>query len=181
MAVDHTHATLVGVFEHRDQAEAAVSALHRVGFDEHQIGIASRGGTESGDAGGAESASSTAEGAGHGMVTGAVTGGVVGALAALLIPGIGPVLAGGLLASTLGGATLGAATGTLLGALVNLGVPEEEAHYYESEFQSGLTIVTVKADGRQAEGAAILRRYRAYDVNNRRTSGEQGAMPMEER
>jgi len=181
MAVNHARSLLVGVFEHRNQAEAAVSELHRAGFDEHQIGIASRGGTESGEASGTESDSSTAEGAGHGMVTGAVTGGVVGALAALLIPGIGPVLAGGLLASTLGGATLGAATGTLLGALVNLGVPEEEAHYYESEFQSGLTIVTVKADGRQAEGAAILRRYRAYDVNNRRTSGEQGAMPMEER
>jgi len=178
MAMDTTRSTVVGVFEHRNQAETAISELHRAGFNDHQIGIATRGGTEPGDAATGETSGATAEGAGHGLVTGAVTGGVVGALAALLIPGIGPILAGGILAATLGGAALGAATGTLLGALVKLGVPEEHAQYYEGEFQSGRTIVTVKADGKQAEADSILRRYGAYDVNSRRTPGTQGARPM---
>ncbi len=178
MAVDNARSTVVGVFEHRDQAEAAISELHSAGFDDSQIGIATRGGTGTGDAATGETGGATAEGAGHGLVTGALTGGIVGALASLLIPGVGPVLAGGILAATLGGAALGAATGTLLGALVKLGVPEEDAQYYEGEFQSGRTIVTVRANGKQAEAENILRRYGAYDVNNRRSSGTQGAIPM---
>jgi len=47
-----------------------------------------------------------AEGAGKGAVGGGVLGGIVGLLAgvgALVIPGIGPIIAGGALASTLAG------------------------------------------------------------------------------
>jgi hypothetical protein len=75
------------------------------------------------------------------------------------VPGIGPVLAGGILAATLGGAAVGAAAGGLLGALTAMGVPEEEARYYEREFEACCTIVTVTAPGRAQEAAAVLHRY----------------------
>ena len=98
-------------------------------------------------------------GAAGGLLTGGVVGGILGALAAGLIPGIGPILAGGVLAGALGGAAVGAAAGGLLGALVGMGVPEEEAHHYNREFESGRTIVTVKADGRYDEARSIMQRY----------------------
>jgi uncharacterized protein (TIGR02271 family) len=45
-------------------------------------------------------------------------------------------------------------------------VPEEEARYYESEFQQGRILVTVKADGRMTEAQGILHRYGAYDMEH---------------
>src|SRR5919202_424737 len=64
-----------------------------------------------------------------------------------------------------GGAAIGAAGGGLVGALTgSMGVPEDEARYYDQEFQSGRTIVTVKADGRYDEAQRILRDHDAYDV-----------------
>jgi hypothetical protein len=68
-----------------------------------------------------------AEGAGIGAVMGGIGGLVVG-LGLLTIPGIGPVLAAGPLATALAGAGIGAAAGGLIGALTGLGVPEEQAH-----------------------------------------------------
>ena len=61
---------------------------------------------------------------------------------------------------------IGVATGGLVGALIGLGIPEEEAHYYHGEFQAGRTLLTVRADGRRDEAAAILRRHGAYDINS---------------
>jgi uncharacterized protein (TIGR02271 family) len=51
-----------------------------------------------------------------------------------------------------------------------MGVPEEEAHYYESEFNEGRILVTVKADGRYQEARDILRREGAYDIEDRGTT-----------
>jgi len=85
----------------------------------------------------------------------------------LLIPGIGPVVAGGILATALGGAAIGAAAGGLLGALTDMGVPEEDARYYDNEFQSGRTIVTVQAGNRSQEAWDILRSFGARDASNR--------------
>jgi hypothetical protein len=89
------------------------------------------------------------------------------AVAAGIIPGLGPILAGGTLAAVLASAGTGAAVGTVLGALVGLGVPEVEASYYDTEFQSGRTLVTVRADDRAAEAWNILIRHGAYDYERR--------------
>ena len=48
-----------------------------------------------------------------------------------------------------------------------MGVPEEEARYYQGEFESGRAVVTVKAETRAGEAEEILRRFGAYDVNSR--------------
>jgi hypothetical protein len=159
---------VVGVFNERDDAERAIDALKQSGFSDDQIGFAAkdgsnregtiRSGDEAGDAGG---------GAAAGALTGGVVGGVLGALAAGLIPGIGPVVAGGLLAGVLGGAAAGAAAGGIIGALAGMGVSEEDARYYESEFKSGRTLVTVKAHDRYDDAWRILADHGAYDVENR--------------
>src|SRR3954452_21266988 len=69
-----------------------------------------------------------AEAAGTGAGVGTAIGGAAGLLAGLgilAIPGLGPVVAAGWLASTVAGMAVGAATGGLIGALTQLGVPEE--------------------------------------------------------
>jgi len=79
-----------------------------------------------------------------------------------MLPAIGPVIAGGLFASVLASAAGGAAVAGIVGALVGLGIPEEEAQYYEQEFKAGRTLVTVQANGRYDEAMTILRRHGSY-------------------
>lgn len=98
-------------------------------------------------------------GEGEGIVSGGIVGGLLGAAAALLIPGIGPAVAGGILAATLGGAAIGAVTGGILGVFADMGIPEHEAHLYRRELEAGHVLVTVQADTPQAQQALdILRR-----------------------
>jgi hypothetical protein len=150
--------TAIGIFPDADRAQQAVRALKQAGFRDDEIGVASPTATTEGRA------AHAAEGA----VTGVAAGAGAGALWALgiaagVLPGIGPAVAGGLLASVLASAAGGAAVVGVTGALIGLGIPEEEADYYESEFRSGRSIVTVQSLGRAAEAWSILQRYAAYN------------------
>jgi hypothetical protein len=153
--------TAVGVFNNHGDAQRAVNELRRSGFSEAEIGVASRNGeptkgaTVTGD-----KASKAATGATAGAATGAGVGALWGlGIAAGILPAIGPVIAGGTLAAILASAATGAAAAGLAGALVGLGIPEEEAAHYESEFQAGRTIVTVKAPAnRYAQASEIMNR-----------------------
>src|ERR1700750_1962057 len=72
-----------------------------------------------------------AEGAATGAGIGAGLGGAAGLLAGLgllAIPGLGPVVAAGWLASTALGAVAGGATGGVVGALTQAGVSDEKLH-----------------------------------------------------
>jgi hypothetical protein len=154
--LETTHETLVCVFDSRDDADNAVQELHNLGYGAEDIGFAMRG-EDQGMAGTSDFDTGTK--AGEGAVAGGIAGGILGALAALTIPGVGPVIAGGALATALGGAAAGVAAGGLLGGLVGLGIPEEEARYYESEFQAGRGIVTVRAGNRYSEVVNVLNRW----------------------
>ena len=157
------HATVVGVFQDRSAAQQAVEELRRAGFREDQIGVVARDGTPTADVPPAEGGSKWEEGAATGVAAGAGIGALWAlGIAAGVLPAIGPIIAGGLLASVLASAAGGAAVAGVVGALVGLGIPEEEARYYESEFHSGRTIVTVRADDRYDEAVAILRAHGAY-------------------
>lgn len=164
MATERT--TLVAAFEDRLEAEKAVDDLEQAGFRNDEIGFALRG-SDVGRGGMItdEQGAKDAKGALTGAVTGGMVGGVLGAAAALLIPGVGPVVAGGVLASFFGGAIAGTAVGGILGAMTGLGVSEEEAKFYEKEFQSGRAIVAVKPGARMSEAADILRRHGGYDMH----------------
>jgi hypothetical protein len=161
--------TVVGVFERQSDVNGALDDLYRAGFKDDQIGVVAHGEgrTTTTDAGRPGTTEDRAEGAVSGAVTGGALGAVLGAAAALAIPGVGPVLAGGILASALGGAAIGAAAGGILGALTDMGVPEEDARYYETEFRGGRTLLTVRATGRADEARNILQRHGAYDVSSR--------------
>ncbi len=52
----------------------------------------------------------------------------------------------------------------IAGALIGLGIPKEEAEYYESEFKEGRTIVTVDAGTRYDEAMGILESHGAYQA-----------------
>ena len=162
--------TVVGVFEIRSQADDAIHDLQQAGFHDDQIGFVVRDSNQNATITSPATENDevdTGGGAAAGAVSGGIIGGVVGAAAALLVPGVGPAIAGGILVAILGGVVFGAAAGGILGALMNLGVPEEEARYYEGEFSSGRTIVMVKADGRQQEATTILHRNGGYNADSR--------------
>lgn len=161
--------TAVGVFHDRDQAQAAVSELRRLGFPENDIGVAYRGEERITGASGVEGhGSHAAEGAGVGAATGAGVGALWGlGIMAGVLPAIGPAIAGGTLAAILSSAAAGAAAAGLAGALIGAGIPEEEAEYYESEFKAGRFVVTVRTESRYDEAAKVLRRHGGYDMHNR--------------
>src|SRR6185437_9412782 len=93
--------TVVGVFEDRQKAQQAVNELRRAGFREDEIGVISQ--NREGDTAEAGKADRGSH-AGPGAATGAVAGAGIGALWALgiaagMLPAVGPVIAGGILAS----------------------------------------------------------------------------------
>jgi hypothetical protein len=153
-----TGRTVVGLFRHRRDAEAAIRDLEAAGFSHDQIGVAMQERLEQGDLL-KDLSPDTAESAAKGAVGGGVLGGLLGLVSSLLLPGVGPVVVAGVLGSVLAGAGIGAATGGLLGALVGLGVPEEDARHFDTGFRSGGALVTVDAGARTAEALAILTRH----------------------
>ena len=161
-----TRTILVGVFDEPIAAEQAFDELAQAGFSRDDLGFALRGAdvTRGGvvtDAVGAKDDTGAATGA----VTGGLVGGLLGAAAALLIPGVGPVLAGGILATSLGYAAAGVAVGGILGAMTGAGLTEEEAAYYNRQFTEGRAILTVRSSDRDAAALAILRKHGGYDMH----------------
>lgn len=152
--------TIVGLFSERRHAEQAIRDLKAAGFTEEQIGVAMQN-REDQQSLMEDTGSQAAEGAAKGAVSGGIVGGLIGLLGSLLIPGIGPIVVGGVLASALTGAGIGAATGGLIGALMGLGVPEEDAQHFDRGLRSGGTLVTVNAGDRAQEAIAILRTHQA--------------------
>lgn len=159
--------TAVGVFTSNTEAEQGIEALYKAGFTESQIGYITRdGNAEAIPAGETEKAPYMRATAG--VFGGGVIGGLAGAAVMILIPGLGAAIAGGMMVATLGGAVLGALTGGFAGTLIAMGIPEEEARYYQQELAKGCTIVTVKADGsRYQDALVILHHQGAYDASSR--------------
>src|SRR5436190_17946307 len=165
MVMNTPGAALIAIFDDRLEAEMAVRDLEVAGFKDDQVGYAIRG-SEAVSGGMITDTSGTKDG--RGALAGAITGGLAGgALAAtvtaLLLPGVGPVVAAGALAMFLGYAGAGAAVGGIIGAMVGLGVSEEEAWHYEQLFHEGKAIVAVK--GATPMAADILARYGGYHVH----------------
>lgn len=154
-------ATIVGAFENRADAEQAVEALRDTGIPSDQIGLLTQDTTIS--SGTAKTlANDEAERTGAATLTGAAAGAGIGGLIGLgvlsgVIPVIGPAIAAGTLGVMLSNDAAGAAVAGVAAALVDWGVPDEHARYYESQAASGRTIVTVRAADRAPEVRAILR------------------------
>jgi hypothetical protein len=172
--------TITRLFDTRADAEAAVGRLEDMGIPHHDLSIVAHGGTtvagETRSFKDGDGHSDTAEGAGKGAGTGAVIGGGAGLLAGLgllAIPGVGPVVAAGWLASTLvgaaGGAVVGGAAGGLLGALKDAGVTEEDAHVYAEGVRRGGALVSARVDEADAARVqGVLDEARGMDASTRR-------------
>src|SRR5215204_4057635 len=158
--------TITAMFDTYHDAAEAVRRLESAGIPHSDISIVSNdpanrdrlssapATTATGRRSHATDADDAATGAGTGASLGAMLGGGAGLLAGLgmlAIPGLGPVVAAGWLASTLVGAGAGAASGGLLGALVGAGVDERDAHTYAEGVRRGGTLVTVRADQSMAD------------------------------
>lgn len=159
-------ANVIGLFRTRDDAQATANELMSSGFSSDSVNIVTRdreGKTEQTTATGEEVGKS----AGIGALAGGAIGGIAGLIAAGVIPGIGPILAAGPIAAALGGAGIGALAGGMIGALMEWGVPEEEAHQYAEGVRRGGTLVSAHTDNEMmAQRAAdIMNRHDVVDID----------------
>jgi uncharacterized protein (TIGR02271 family) len=173
------------LLDNNREAQQVIRALVDSGFKSEDIGMMSR--QEEAEAKGRGSytgserherkeadTGDTLGGAGKGAAIGGGAGLLVG-LATLAIPGIGPLVAAGPIATALAGLGVGAAAGGIIGALANVGVSEEDAHYYAEGVRRGGVLVTVRTDDRDAERAAqIMRDHGAVDIDKRGEEWRKG-------
>ena len=147
--------TITRVYDSHLQAEQVLRNLKRAGIPSDDISVvASR--HVSDQLKDTDVASSTETGAGVGAAVGGGAGLLAG-LGLLAIPGLGPVVAAGWLAATAVGMISGTITGGLIGALVDAGVTEEDAHVYSEAVRRGATMVTVRAsDEASARVEAVM-------------------------
>jgi len=181
-------ATVTRLFDSHTEALDAVSDLEAAGIRHDDISIVSNNSdgwhsghhhseTDRGPLGdrNGDGDNDVADGAGKGATTGGVLGagaGVLAGLGMLAIPGLGPVVAAGWLASTAVGAAVGAvaggATGGLLGALKEAGHSDDEANVYAEGVRRGGTLISVKAsDGERDRIDGILNGRRGSDAATR--------------
>jgi hypothetical protein len=154
--------TVTGLFDNYQYAKSAVEALEAAGVPHHAISLIANNAHGEHAPGRDRIVHGAEEDAGKGAGVGAAIGGAGGLLAGLgllAIPGLGPVVAAGWLASTvagaIGGAVIGGAAGGVVGALTHAGVAEEEAHVYAEGVRRGGTVVSARVDddlARTAQG-----------------------------
>ena len=173
---------VTGVFDSEQQALNAVRELQTKGFAEKQIGYVTP--DSKSDKASVSVPVTDTEDSGMGQAMGAAVGGAMGAAggatlglaaATFLVPGVGPVLAFGLLGATLLGAT-GAAIGSVFGEKLEEGlgegIPHEDIYLYEDALRHGDSIVIFHAhDDSQADAAhEVLKRAGALDLDEVRES-----------
>jgi hypothetical protein len=140
--------TVAGVFSSMAEVERAVRELERVGVPNEAISVIA-GNEADRHKEYLEKSQHAARTAGAAAASGASFGGGVGILAslvALAIPGVGPIVAGGAIATVLTGLGIGAASGGLISAFHNMAIPHEEAPLYEEAVRRGALMVVAEVD-----------------------------------
>jgi hypothetical protein len=145
-------ARVTAVFDDQERAERAVTELRRLGVTDTDLSFVARNEDEavaagaSPDTAGKRAAKGAAAGAGAGLLFG---------LAALAIPGVGPFITAGALASALGttggalaaGAIVGGTSGAIAGGLSRAGYSREESEFYGPAVERGGVLVAVDTEG----------------------------------
>lgn len=172
---------VVGIFTTRIEAERAIERLRSAGITDARINLLTP------DASEAELArvpTTDAEQPGMGEALGGVVGGAVGAAggmslgaaaASLLVPGVGPVLAVGILGAALlgtGGAVGGAMAGKALEEGMDKGLPVDELFVYEDALRQGRSVVMVFVDGEEQDerARAVISETGAEGIDSARES-----------
>lgn len=143
-----------------EQAKRAVQNLEESSVATDNISIIASNGEKKYDSYAKDVASDAGTGASLGGAVGAGAGLLAG-LGLMAIPGVGPVVAAGWLASTLAGAVagsaVGAAAGGVIGSLTESGLSEEDAQLYAEHIRRGGALVCAKVDSEDAyEAQGVL-------------------------
>jgi hypothetical protein len=157
----------VGIFSSRLDIEDALLSIKSTGFPMDKISVVKHNADKDDKVAGVEVQNSIDNKASQGAVAGAITGGAIGGttgllvgLGALTIPGVGPGLLTGAaataIATTLAGTAIGAGGASLLGALIGLGIPDNEAKVYSDLLDSGSYLVVVDASQAQIRSAGEI-------------------------
>jgi hypothetical protein len=155
--------TLVALFEHRADAEQAITKLLQFGIRPGQIGflVPMDVGKERNGVKGA------AEGIAAGATSGAIIGEILAAAAVGLVPGVGPALvAGALLPALLAGAVTGGVSGAVVGGLIGVDLDSEEEPYFMQEVKAGRILVSVAVGTEESGAAAVLIDSAALEVDS---------------
>ena len=170
--------TITKLYDTYSDAVSAVSELKKIGVPESDISLITNNSDET-----RKYTENSHSDAGIGAVSGGVLGGAGGLLAGLgllAIPGLGPVVTAGWLASMAVGAGVGAAAGGaaggLLEALKENGINEDDAHVYSESVRQGGTLISAKVDEElRTQADAALNRNSYVDIETRRkTYSEAG-------
>lgn len=143
-------ARVTAIFDSQREAEQAIEALRRIEVPDAHLSVVTRRLDDVEVEHKHQHGDSAPTRVAKGMVAGAGVGALFG-LAALAIPGIGPFITAGALASTLGatggaaaaGAIVGGTSGAIGAALVRAGYTHDEAEYYGSAVERGGILVAV--------------------------------------
>jgi len=110
------------------------------------------------------------EGASVGAGVGGVAVGAAGlaaGLGVLAIPGIGPIVAAGWLASTLAGAITGGVAGGVVAALAESGVSEDDADMYAEALRRGGALVVARVPDADVARYQTILTQKSIDVTKR--------------
>jgi hypothetical protein len=146
---------VAAVFARRAEAERAVAALEAVRIPRNRIVLLTPGTdvrrvpTDEGEQPGL----GAAIGAVVGGATGAGVGVPLGAMISLLVPGVGPVIASGIIGAALLGVG-GAAVGATLEASLAQGLPRDELFVYEDALRRGHSVIVALVDTEEEAEAA---------------------------
>jgi hypothetical protein len=134
--------TVAGTFTTRAEAERAAAQLEALGIPRDRITLLSPGGdphrvpTDEGERPG----TGAAIGAVVGVGTGAAVGFPLGAAVSMMVPGLGPIIASGIIGALLFGAG-GAAVGATLEESLVAGMPRDDLFLYEDALRRGRSVV----------------------------------------
>lgn len=165
--------TVVGVFDTREHAQQAIQDLVAAGVSREGINVLSPNRGNDVLPGFVENEEEMEKGEAvvQDTAAGALFGGFGGALLGVLalgIPGLGPILAAGPIASALVGTVIGAAGGVAIGAIQDRGIPEGDSHLYAEAVKRGGTLVIAHADDQAADQVKnILDKDGAIDIEAR--------------
>ena len=167
------------IFDSHGEAQRAVAELRSIGVDDSDLSvIAHHGGTTTTTAGDGEVTDEHHRNVLRGILGGGALGAGLG-VAALAIPGVGPFVAAGAIASAAVpeavaiGAGIGALTGTLNEVLTKHGIDEEDAKYYGSRLKDGGVVVTVSGSDVDGERVReVLHRSGGHNASRARMTTE---------
>lgn len=170
--VENHEGRAFGVFSTRQEAEQALNELKDSGFSMDNVSVLARDADQDEQLSGVQMSDrignkdvGSATGVVGEVATNSALGAVLVGLSSLAIPGVGVVIAAGSVATALAATVAGtgieaAAFEGLVGAISDLGVPQEQARVYADRLHGGDYLVIVDGTDNQIRNAETVFRER---------------------